>query len=59
MTFEEFENFDILAWWKEKETRFPVLAVVTRDLLTVQASMVVSNPFFLLVAGLYRNEDQD
>ena len=46
MTFEEWENFDILAWWKEKETQFPVLATMVRDLLTVQASTVVSESAF-------------
>jgi len=46
MTFDEFENLDILAWWKEKETRFPVLAAMARDLLTVQASTVASESAF-------------
>ncbi|KAI3789033.1 hypothetical protein L2E82_01818 [Cichorium intybus] len=37
-TVEEFHNFDILAWWKENEPQFPILAVMARDLLIVQAS---------------------
>ena len=46
MSFEEFENLDILAWWKEKQGQFPVLAVMARDLLTVQASTVTSESAF-------------
>ncbi|GJR67425.1 zinc finger BED domain-containing protein RICESLEEPER 2-like protein [Tanacetum coccineum] len=35
---EEFTQFDILAWWKGRESQFPILAAMTRDLLSVQAS---------------------
>ena len=59
MSYDDFNNFDILAWWKEKEPQFPVLAAMARDLLIVQASTVVSESVFLLVAWLYRNEYQD
>lgn len=45
-TVEEFQNFDILAWWKEKEVQFPILAAMARDLLTVQASTVASESAF-------------
>ncbi|KAE8682335.1 Chloroplast thylakoid membrane, putative isoform 2 [Hibiscus syriacus] len=56
MTFEEFETLDILAWWKEKEAQFPILAAMARDLLTVQASTVASESAFLLVAGYIATE---
>jgi len=46
MTYEDFQNFDILAWWKEKEGQFPILAAMARDLLTVQASTVASESAF-------------
>ena len=46
MSYEDFQNFDILAWWKEKEGQFPILAVMARDLLTVQASTVASESAF-------------
>ena len=59
MSYDEFNNFDILAWWKEHAKQFLVLAAMARDLLTVQASTVASESAFLLVAGLSRNEDQD
>ncbi|KAI3799153.1 hypothetical protein L1987_34443 [Smallanthus sonchifolius] len=39
---EEFENFDILSWWQGRESQYPVLAAMARDLLTVQASTVAS-----------------
>lgn len=43
---EEFENFDILAWWKEREVQFPILSAMARDLLSVQASTVASESAF-------------
>ena len=50
MTFQEFENFYILPWWKEKEAQFPVLAAMVRDLLTVQAFTIASE-FSFSVSG--------
>ncbi|KAJ9551028.1 hypothetical protein OSB04_015073 [Centaurea solstitialis] len=46
MDFEHFNSFNILAWWKERETQFPVLSAMARDLLTVQASTVASESAF-------------
>lgn len=46
MSIQEFENFDILAWWKGKETQFPILAAMARDLLSSQASTVASESAF-------------
>ena len=46
MSFEDFENLDILAWWKEKQGQFPALAAIVRDLLAVQASTVASESAF-------------
>ncbi|GKB11028.1 zinc finger BED domain-containing protein RICESLEEPER 2-like protein [Tanacetum coccineum] len=40
VTIKEFENLDILGWWKERESQFLVLAAMALDLLTVQASTV-------------------
>ncbi|KAD4584027.1 hypothetical protein E3N88_21628 [Mikania micrantha] len=48
LTPEEFENFDILAWWKQKETQFPILSAMARDLLSVQAYTVASESAFSL-----------
>ena len=42
----EFANFDILAWWKEREIQYPVLSAMARDLLAVQASTVASESAF-------------
>ncbi|GJR31135.1 ribonuclease H-like domain-containing protein [Tanacetum coccineum] len=56
---EEFTNFDILAWWKEREIQFLILSAMARDLLTVQASTVASESAFLLAVELYRKEGQD
>ncbi|KAK1407647.1 hypothetical protein QVD17_39268 [Tagetes erecta] len=46
MTPEEFESFDLFAWSKRKETEFPILSAMARDLLTVQASTVASESAF-------------
>ncbi|KAJ9538400.1 hypothetical protein OSB04_031133 [Centaurea solstitialis] len=46
MTFQEWENLDLLAWWKEKEPQFPILAAMAYNLLTVQASTVASESAF-------------
>ena len=43
---EQFQNFDILAWWKEREIQLPILSAMARDLLTVQASSVASESAF-------------
>ncbi|MFS7928440.1 putative HAT dimerization domain, ribonuclease H-like superfamily [Helianthus anomalus] len=45
---EEFENFNILAWWQGRKSQYPVLAAMARDLLTVQASTVASESAFSL-----------
>ncbi|KAK1434506.1 hypothetical protein QVD17_00249 [Tagetes erecta] len=45
---EEFNNFDIMGWWKEREDMFPVLSVMARDVLSVQASIVASESAFSL-----------
>lgn len=43
---QDFENLDILAWWKENEFQFPILATMARDVLTVQASTVALESAF-------------
>ena len=46
ITSEEFKKFDVLNWWKQRESQFPVLAAMARDLLSVQASTVASESAF-------------
>nr|GEW42592.1 zinc finger BED domain-containing protein RICESLEEPER 2-like [Tanacetum cinerariifolium] len=48
MEQEEFESFDILSWWKGRQYQFPVLSIMARDLLSVQASTVASEFAFSL-----------
>ncbi|GJY52413.1 ribonuclease H-like domain-containing protein [Tanacetum coccineum] len=43
---KEFANFDILAWWKEREIQFPILSAMAHDLLAVHASTVASESAF-------------
>nr|GEU78775.1 zinc finger BED domain-containing protein RICESLEEPER 2 [Tanacetum cinerariifolium] len=39
---KEFATFDVLGFWKEKETMFSVLSRMAMDLISVQASSVAS-----------------
>ncbi|KAF7124630.1 hypothetical protein RHSIM_Rhsim12G0104300 [Rhododendron simsii] len=39
-------NFDILAWWKKNEEKYPVLSIMARDLLTPPVSSVASESAF-------------
>nr|GEZ56580.1 zinc finger BED domain-containing protein RICESLEEPER 2 [Tanacetum cinerariifolium] len=48
MEQEEFNNFDILSWWKVRQSQFPVLSIMARDLLSIQASRVASESTFSL-----------
>jgi hAT family C-terminal dimerisation region len=40
------DDFDILAWWKLKASKYPVLARLTRDILAVPISTVASESTF-------------
>nr|GEZ55540.1 zinc finger BED domain-containing protein RICESLEEPER 2 [Tanacetum cinerariifolium] len=52
MEQEEFNAFDILSWWKGRQSQFPVLSIMARDLLSVQASTVASKSAFSLSGRL-------
>ncbi|KAJ1700516.1 hypothetical protein LUZ63_000295 [Rhynchospora breviuscula] len=39
-------DFDILAWWKLKAPKYPVMALLTRDILAVPISTVASESTF-------------
>nr|GEV60135.1 hypothetical protein [Tanacetum cinerariifolium] len=43
---KEFATFDVLGFWKEKETMFHVLSRMAMDLISVQASSVASESAF-------------
>ena len=43
---DEEDAFDLLAWWKSFENKFPVLFVIARDILTIPASTVASEQTF-------------
>ncbi|XXG68569.1 hypothetical protein AAC387_Pa06g1626 [Persea americana] len=43
---DEEDAFDLLAWWKSFETKFPVLSAIARDILTIPASTVASEQAF-------------
>ncbi|GKC18426.1 zinc finger BED domain-containing protein RICESLEEPER 2-like protein [Tanacetum coccineum] len=39
---DEFVGFDVLGYWKAKESMFPILSRMTWDILSVQATSVAS-----------------
>jgi len=41
-------SIDPLLWWKTNESRFPSIAIVARDILSVQATSVASETLFSL-----------
>ncbi|GJU21362.1 zinc finger BED domain-containing protein RICESLEEPER 2 [Tanacetum coccineum] len=48
MEQEELNNFNILCWWKERQSQFLVLSIMAGDLLSIQASTVASESAFPL-----------
>ena len=46
MTVDPDDDFNILAWWKSYEGRFPVLSTMARDILTYHVSTVASESAF-------------
>jgi hypothetical protein len=45
------DAFDIIAWWKLHDPKYPVISLMTRDILSVPVSTVASESAFSL-AGL-------
>jgi len=43
---EHSKGFDILKWWKDNATRFPILSRMARDLLAIPISTVASESAF-------------
>jgi hypothetical protein len=43
---DDNNKFDILAWWKVNESRFPILARIARDALAIPISTVASESVF-------------
>ncbi|KAI8534491.1 hypothetical protein RHMOL_Rhmol10G0094100 [Rhododendron molle] len=42
----DMRDFDVLAWWKRNEDKYPVLSIMARDLLTPPVSSVASESAF-------------
>jgi len=47
-TEEDSENFDVLAWWKARTEKFPMLSTMARDFLAIPLSTVSSESAFSL-----------
>ena len=44
--YELNDDFEILTWWKNHESQFPVLAKIARDIFVVPASTIASESAF-------------
>ena len=49
---EEQNQFDILQWWQDKRSTYPVLSILTRDVLSVPVSTVSSESAFSLAGRI-------
>lgn len=49
---EDEEPFDILQWWQDKRTTYPVLSILARDVLSVPVSTVSSESAFSLAGRI-------
>ncbi|GKB58237.1 zinc finger BED domain-containing protein RICESLEEPER 2 [Tanacetum coccineum] len=48
LEYSEFAAFDLLGFWKAKESIFPVLSRIAMDIISVQATSVASESAFLI-----------
>ncbi|GKA18798.1 zinc finger BED domain-containing protein RICESLEEPER 2 [Tanacetum coccineum] len=56
----DFATFDVLGFWKAKENQFPVLSRMAMDILSVQASFVLSEVrIFNKWLDVDKSEEQD
>ncbi|XP_057537538.1 zinc finger BED domain-containing protein RICESLEEPER 2-like [Amaranthus tricolor] len=46
VTEEDGDDFDILTWWKNNSSRFPILSLVARDVLAIPVSTIASKSAF-------------
>ena len=45
-SYELNDDFDILTWWKNHESQFPILAKIAKDVFVVPASTIASESAF-------------
>ncbi|KAK1429679.1 hypothetical protein QVD17_11894 [Tagetes erecta] len=54
----DYRGFDILQWWKNSSSKFPILAKMAKDILAIQISSVASEAVFSMagrVVETYRS----
>ena len=44
--FKDYENLDILIWWKIQQIKYLILSIIARDILTVSVSTIASETAF-------------
>uniref|UniRef100_A0ACD6AIU2 Uncharacterized protein n=1 Tax=Avena sativa TaxID=4498 RepID=A0ACD6AIU2_AVESA len=49
---DDDDDFDILQWWQEKRSTYPVLSILARDVLSVHVSTVSSESDFSLAGRI-------
>ncbi|CAL1413232.1 unnamed protein product [Linum trigynum] len=52
---KRIQPLDVLLWWKNNETRFPELAHLTRDILSIPATTVASESAFRMGGRVLNN----
>ncbi|GKB75008.1 zinc finger BED domain-containing protein RICESLEEPER 2 [Tanacetum coccineum] len=53
---EQFASLDVLGFWKAKESQFPILSRMARDVLSVQATSVASEYAFSISGRVLSNK---
>jgi hypothetical protein len=46
------DEFDILSWWHEHKSNYPILSLLAKDVLTVPVSTISSESIFSLAGRL-------
>jgi hypothetical protein len=46
------DDFDILSWWREYKTTYPILSILAKDVLTVPVSTISSESAFSLTGRI-------
>ncbi|GJZ99646.1 zinc finger BED domain-containing protein RICESLEEPER 2 [Tanacetum coccineum] len=52
---KQFGSFDVLGFWKAKESQFPILSRMARDVLSIQATLVATESAFSLSERVLSN----
>ena len=57
MTMKEKRDMDILQWWNQYESRFPIVAQMARDIYLCRFLQLHPSQHFQRVVGLLKTKD--